>query len=72
MERQEAKNMRKKVFRRTANTHSQQKHRVHKKKREIQSGIRDSDGKIKKVIGSCSYHVTPECADLQIRNGRPL
>ena len=50
VEKQEAKDRVKKASFKAANTRSQQECRVRKKEREIQSGVRNSNGKIKKVF----------------------
>jgi hypothetical protein len=58
---QEAKTRAKKATRQASNTHSQRESRARKKEREIQSGARRPDGKVKKVIKSDEYRAIVNC-----------
>ena len=64
VEKQEAKDRVRKASCRVANKHSQQECRARKKEREIQSGVRGSDGKVKKVLKSRAFYENVEHADL--------
>ena len=61
VEKQEARERAKKASRKAANTHSQQECRAHKKKREIQSGVRDSNAKVMKVMNLKSCRSLCSC-----------
>ena len=68
VERQEAEERENQVTHRAANTTSQQRCRVRKKEREMQSGVRGPNGKITKVAKPIDSRAA---IDLRLRNGNP-